>query len=318
MDNRQFTNRHNLEYIEQLYQQYKIHPESVTTDWKMFFEGLEFAQGGTMGLSNKELDVYHLITAYRNYGHFEAQLDPLTNSPSPSNELALSRYNLKDSDLEQSFQIGSIIGKPNAKLKDIIAHLKNCYCGKLTIQAAEALPDIRQFFITEFEKKAGEFKLKAEEKKSIFACLTKTEGLEKFIHTRFVGTKRFSVEGGDALLPMLQVLAERCPGSGIEEIVMGMAHRGRINTLVNFMDKNVEQLLAEFSGPVEHEEHVDFYDSDVKYHMGYKTQKKYSNGPVDVTLAYNPSHLEAVNPVVLGIARAAQRLLYTGEKKRIR
>jgi 2-oxoglutarate dehydrogenase E1 component len=315
MDNHQFTNRQNLEYIEQLYQQYKAQPESLTSDWKMFFQGFEFAQNEPFGLSNKELDVYRLITAYRNFGHFEAQLDPLTNSSSPSNELALPRFNLKDADLEQSFQIGSIVGMPNAKLRDIIARLKNYYCGRLTVQASEALPDIRQFFITEFEKNPNESKLKPEEKKSIFECLTKTEGLEKFLHTRFVGTKRFSVEGGDALLPMLQVLSERCPAAGVEELVMGMAHRGRINTLINFMDKSVAQILAEFSGPVEYEEHLDFYDSDVKYHLGYKTQKKVPGGTCDVTLAYNPSHLEAVNPVVLGMARAAQRIRKDSQKR---
>ncbi len=315
MDNQQFTNRNNLEYIEQLYSQYKSDPQSVSSDWKMFFDGVEFAQGTSLGLSSKELDVYHLISAYRNYGHFEAQVDPLSNTQTPSEELSLSRFNLKDSDLNQSFQIGSIVGKPNAKLKDIIAHLRQCYCGKLTVQAAEALPNIRNFFIKEFEQPST-FKVTNEEKLTVHSILNKTEGLEKFIHTRFVGTKRFSVEGGDALLPMLDALTTKAAKAGVEEIVFGMAHRGRLNVLVNYMEKNVGHLLAEFSGPVELTEKLENYDSDVKYHMGAHVTKKTPYGNCEVTMAYNPSHLEAVNPVVIGMARAAQRIRKDTEKRK--
>jgi len=311
----QFTNRNNLEYIEQLYSQYKTDPQSVTNDWKMFFDGVEFAQGTSLGLSSKELDVYHLINAYRNYGHFEAQVDPLSNSQTPSEELSLSRFNLKESDLTQSFQIGSIIGKPNAKLKDIIAHLRQCYCGKLTIQCADALPNIRNFFIKEFEQPST-FKLTPEERIAIHKTLVKTDGLEKFIHTRFVGTKRFSVEGGDALLPMLESLSAKAVKVGVEEIVFGMAHRGRLNVLVNFMEKPVGHLLAEFSGPLEMTEKIEHYDSDVKYHLGANVKKQTANGPCEITMAYNPSHLEAVNPVVIGMARAAQRIRKDTEKRK--
>lgn len=318
MDSKNYTNRNNLEFIEGLYQQYKTKPESLTQDWRMFFEGMEFAQGASLGLSEKELNVYELINAYRNYGHFEAQLDPLTNSQAPSNELALSRFNLKDSDLEQSFQIGSIIGKPGAKLRDIIAHLKSVYCGKLSVQAAEALPEIRNFFIKEFEQNASGFKLSAEDKKNIFHSVTKTEALEKFIHTRFVGAKRFSIEGADALMPMLEALVERATPRGVKEIVIGMAHRGRVNVLANFMDKNVEHILAEFNGAVEMEEKLEVFDGDVKYHLGYKAEKKTSAGPCCVNLAFNPSHLEAANPVALGMTRAAQRWYKdTKERKKV-
>lgn len=315
MAQQQFTNRNNLEYIEQLYSQYKTDPQSVTNDWKMFFDGVDFAQGANLGLSTKELDVYLLINAYRNHGHFEAQVDPLSNSQTPSEELSLSRFNLKESDLNQPFQIGSVIGKPNAKLKDIIAHLRQYYCGKLTVQCAEALPNIRNFFIKEFEQ-TSPFKLTAEEKVSIYNTLVKTEGLEKFIHTRFVGTKRFSVEGGDALLPMLEALTTRAVKSGVEEIVFGMAHRGRLNVLVNFMEKPVGHLLAEFSGPLELTEKIEHYDSDVKYHMGAQVVKQTPHGPCAISMAYNPSHLEAVNPVVIGMARAAQRIRKDTEKRK--
>lgn len=300
-------NRSNLDYIEGLYLQYKSNPESVTPDWKKFFEGFEFAADGSMGLSEKELDVYNLINAYRNYGHFEAQLDPLTNTASPSDQLALSRFRLKDSDLDQKFQIGSVIGKPNATLKEIVQHLRNSYCGKLTVQCAEALPEVRNWFIKEFEKENANFKLTTAQKKSAYESIAKAEALEKFIHTRYVGTKRFSVEGGDALLPMLEYMVQKGASLQVEEFILGMAHRGRVNVLANFMGKALEYIFGDFNGPTELMEPMEDFDGDVKYHLGYTSTKETPNGPVQVGLAYNPSHLEAVNPVVLGMVRAAQR-----------
>lgn len=306
----------NLEYIEQLYQQFKANPDSVTPDWKRFFEGVEFGQEGALGLSEKELDVYHLITAYRNYGHFEADLDPLTNTPAPSDQLALSRFNLTEADLEKKFQIGNIIGKPQATLREIIQHLRACYCGKLTVQVAEALPEVRNWFIKEFEQNRAGFKLTPQEKKDAFLSITRAESLEKFIHTRYVGTKRFSIEGGDSMMPMLETLVSRGTGKGVEEIVIGMAHRGRVNVLANFMGKALEYIFADFNGPTETAEPIDDFDGDVKYHLGYKSDKKTENGNCQVTLAFNPSHLEAVNPVVLGMTRAAQRRRKDTEKRK--
>jgi 2-oxoglutarate dehydrogenase E1 component len=302
-------NRNNLEYIDGLYLQYKSNPDSVGADWKKFFEGFDFASStsGGAGLSEKELDVYNLINAYRNYGHFEAQLDPLTNTAAPSDQLSLTRFNLKESDLEQKFQIGSIVGKPNGSLKEIIQHLRSCYCGKLTVQCAEALPEIRNWFIREFEKENQNFKLSLEQKKQTYESIAKAEALEKFIHTRYVGTKRFSVEGGDALLPMLEYMVQKGASLQVEEFTLGMAHRGRVNVLANFMGKALEYIFGDFNGPTELQEPLEDYDGDVKYHLGYTAQKETPSGNVQVSLAYNPSHLEAVNPVVLGMVRAAQR-----------
>lgn len=311
-------NRANLDYIEGLYQQYKSNPDSVSTDWKKFFEGFDFASEGSGGLSEKELDVYHLITAYRNYGHFEAQLDPLTNTAAPSDQLALSRFNLKEADLNQTFQIGGIIGKPKATLKEIIQHLRACYCGKLTVQCAEALPEIRNWFIREFEKENTQFKLSVEQKKQTYESIARAEALEKFIHTRYVGTKRFSVEGADAVLPMLEYMVQKGAGLKIEEFMVGMAHRGRVNVLANFMGKALEYIFGDFNGPTELSEPLEDYDGDVKYHLGYTATKETPSGPVQVSLAYNPSHLEAVNPVVLGMTRAAQRRRQdTKERKKV-
>jgi 2-oxoglutarate dehydrogenase E1 component len=300
-------NHANLEYLESLYNQFKTSPESVGVEWKRFFEGVEFAKDGAFGLSEKELDVYHLITAYRNYGHFEADLDPLTNSVAPSDQLALNKFKLTEKDLQSKFQIGSMIGKSNATLAEIITHLRATYCGKLTVQCAEALPDIRNWFIREFEQNPTNFKLTAEEKKEILATVIQTESLEKFIHTRYVGTKRFSIEGGDAVIPMLERFTSQGAQLKVQEIVLGMAHRGRVNVLANYMGKNVGQLFADFNGPTELEAPLEDFDGDVKYHLGYTKVKKTKHGEVEAHLAFNPSHLEAVNPVVLGMARASQR-----------
>ena len=312
------ASRANLEYIEQLYKEFKSNPQTLTADWQKFFEGVEFAQDGQLGLSEKELDVYNLINAFRNYGHFEAQLDPLVNTPTPSDQLALGKFNLTEKDLEAKYQIGAIVGKPNATLKEILEHLRQVYCGKLTVQCAEAFPEIRNWFIREFEHNTPNYKLSVEEKKAIYQSVTKAETLEKFIHTRYVGTKRFSVEGGDALLPMLDTLVNRGTQLKVEEVVLGMAHRGRVNVLTNFMDKGLEYIFADFNGPTELTEPLEDYDGDVKYHLGYQKTKQTANGPCQVTLAFNPSHLEAVNPVVLGMTRAAQRRrVDTVERKKV-
>lgn len=299
-------NHLNLDYLESLYAQFKKAPDTVELEWRRFFEGVEFANEGSFGLSEKELDVYHLITAYRNYGHFEADVDPLTNTPAHSEQLQLSKFNLSEKDLEQSFQIGSIIGKPNAPLREIIAHLKKVYCGTLTVQCAEALPEVRNWFLKEFEQ-VSPFKLTADDKKEILKSVTRAESLEKFIHTRYVGTKRFSVEGGDATLPMLDHLVKKGAELKVEEVVLGMAHRGRVNVLANFMEKDIGTMFADFNGPTELEAPIEDYDGDVKYHLGYTKVKKTTFGEVECHLAFNPSHLEAVNPVVLGMARASQR-----------
>ncbi len=312
-------NHLNLEYLESLYHQFKNSPESVGMEWKRFFEGVEFANSkdGAFGLSEKELDVYHLISAYRNYGHYEADLDPLTNTPVPSDQLSLNKFNLTEKDLDQNFQIGSLVGKPNASLRDIIKHLRSVYCGKLTIQCAEAFPEVRNWFIKEFEQSEG-LKLSSEQKKEILKSVTRAESLEKFIHTRYVGTKRFSIEGADATLPMLDHIVSKGSQLKIEEVILGMSHRGRVNVLANFMEKDIATMFADFNGPTELETPLEDFDGDVKYHLGYSKTKTTANGKVNCHLAFNPSHLEAVDPVVLGMARAAQRKLNdTNDRKKV-
>jgi 2-oxoglutarate dehydrogenase E1 component len=315
-----YLNRSNLEYVDGLYQSYRQSPESVSPEWRLFFDGVDFAQNLSLpseaGLSAKELDVFRLINAFRDYGHFEANLNPLAGGTKSFPELSPLNFNLTEKDLDLKFQIGAIIGKADATLRDIIAHLRQVYCQTLTVQAAESMPTVRNWFITEFEKNGEAFKLSSEDKKAIFAQLCKTEAFEKFLHTRYVGKKRFSIEGCDALIPMLEYLASKGRTLGVEELVLGMAHRGRLNVLVNFMEKAYDSIFAEFEGI--RDQHNSFFDGDVKYHLGHSADKETATGTVHLSLAYNPSHLEAVNPVVLGMVRAKQRRRRdTAERKKV-
>lgn len=313
-----YLNRPNLEYIESLYQSFRQNPELIGPEWRLFFEGVEFASklSTETGLSSKELDVFRLINAYRDYGHFEARLNPLAAGAKSFPELSLLNFNLSEADYDTKFEVGAIVGLPNRTLREILVHLRNSYCRTIAAQFSEALPTVRSWFIREFERPEADFQLTAEQKKEIFRHLAKAESFEKFLHTRYVGKKRFSIEGTDALIPMLEYLAVRGRQLAIEEIVLGMAHRGRLNVLANFMEKTVDLIFAEFNGV--RDEHNSFFDGDVKYHLGYSVDKKTPQGPVHCSLAYNPSHLEAVDPVVLGMTRAKQRRRAdTSERKKV-
>ncbi|WP_413943041.1 2-oxoglutarate dehydrogenase E1 component [Bdellovibrio sp. HCB-162] len=307
-------NRANLEYIEQLYADFKTNPDSLAPEWKSFFEGVEFAQDGKFGMSDKELSVFQLIQAYRADGHTEANLNPLY-APQASELLALKRFGLSEKDLSAKFQVGSLIGKQGATLSDIIAHLKKTYCGTISLQASDATPKEYQWLQQEFE--GNGFKLSLDDKKNALQSLTKAESLEKFIHTRYVGTKRFSVEGADSFLPMMEALVNKGIGMNVKEVFVGMAHRGRVNLLVNFFGKGEEYVFGDFNGPLQLESPVEDFDNDVKYHLGYVTEKKTAAGSCKVTMAYNPSHLETVNAVAVGMARAAQDKMGDETRKQV-
>ncbi|MGE4132900.1 MAG: 2-oxoglutarate dehydrogenase E1 component [Bdellovibrionales bacterium] len=313
------VNHSNAEYIESLYRTYQQDPEGLDPQWKMFFSGVEFAQNlqgqGPATFSDKELAAYNLIDHYRNYGHLKADLDPLKLQARQTETFELSRFGLSESDLHATFSVGALVGLPGATLKVIIEHLEKSYCGTLTAQLAECRPEVRDWFRGEFENGSPEFKLDTDSRRQILLQLARTESLEKFIHTRYVGTKRFSIEGGDALIPMLERSVVRGTSLEVEELVIGMAHRGRINVLANFMDKAIEVIFSEFDGTAF--DHTDF-DGDVKYHLGYSTDKNTPSGPCHISLAFNPSHLEVVDPVVIGMARARQRRRSdTAERKKV-
>ena len=294
-----YLTRSNLEYLEQVYEEFKTNPKGIDKEWMRFFEGIEFAKekGLTTKIGGPELLAQKLIKMYRDYGHLKSKLDPLGRLDD-SKEF----NDFENIDQTQRFDL---LGFKNITLAELTNFLEKTYCQKIALQAANCTPKAQEWFFKEFEK--SNFKLSKDQKIKVLKQLARTESLEKFIHTRYVGVKRFSIEGCDTLIPMLEHLAEAgTDHHAIEEITIGMAHRGRVNVLANFMNKALKSIFAEFNGHMGADEH---YDSDVKYHMGFSSDKKMDSGKsCHVSLAFNPSHLEAVNPVVCGMTRAKQRL----------
>ena len=313
-----YLSRTNLEYLENLYEQFLDDPEKVDQEWARFFEGVEFAKSkgleeqGQIGSSSDEIKVHELIRIYRDYGHLNSKIDPLELSSNSDEFKSFNDLGISDINKTENFAVAKKIGMDPAPLSQIIDRLEKIYCGSLALQAAECSPTVRRWFWDEFEKK--DFQLSKEEKINAAKQLARTESLEKFIHTRYVGVKRFSIEGCDSLIPMLEYLVEKGTNElGLEEVTIGMAHRGRINVLANFMEKALELIFAEFNG---HMGAQNDYDADVKYHMGFSVDKKTSQDKnCHVSLAFNPSHLEVVSPVVCGMARAKQRKLNDTEKR---
>ncbi len=329
--------RDNLEYVDQLWHLFKKDSNLVTNDWRLFFEGVEFAGGlnqnqneiqnpiqsdnqnyaigvggagstSEKGFNPKELSVYKLIMAYRQYGYLEAQLDPLTNSATPLDLLRLENFELSDRDLSLEFNAGYLLGfQTPVTLDKIVKTLKDKYSSKMALVCADALPDVQAWLYQEYEKSFSR-DLSNEQKIRIANQLSEAESFEKFLHSRFVGAKRFSMEGAEAMLPMFDWMTQQSSDYQINESVVGMAHRGRLTMLNCFFEKPAEQLLSGFVGESGTHNPFEEFDGDVKYHLGYRKIKKTKNGEMPVTLAFNPSHLEAVNTVVLGMARAAQRL----------
>lgn len=306
-----YLSAQNVNYIEQLFESFLHNPEAVDPEWRMFFEGVEFArklgptEGHGAGFSEREWKVYDLIRAYRQFGHRKAKLDPLGLAARTFSELNLRAFGLEDKDLGDSFAMGAVIGKKDAKLSEIIAHLETLYCGTFTAEFTDCDPEIQRWMIKEVEGKA--FSLGADSKKALFQSINKVEALERFIHTRFVGAKRFSVEGGDVMLAMMEHLLMIGAENGMQELVIGMAHRGRVNMLATFCGKPLELIFSEFEGAISSNQGYSA-DGDVKYHMGYSSDREIKGNKVHLSMAFNPSHLEAVDPVVCGMARAKQRI----------
>jgi 2-oxoglutarate dehydrogenase E1 component len=326
-----YAARPNLEFLESLYDTFKRDPSQIGEEWRLFFEGVEFGQGlsgdvasgsaslsAQTGLSHKELEVYRFINAYRDYGHFEANLNPLSDSLKSFPDLSPLAFGISESDLDSVYSVGEVVGLPGATLRQILAHLRASYCGTLTVNVSDAMPTVRSWFRREFEQGRKTWTMSKEDKLRVFEQLAKTESFEKFIHTRFVGKKRFSIEGADSLIPMMETLVDVGSDLGMEEVVVGMAHRGRLNMLANFMGKQAEMIFSEFEG--HRDENNSFFDGDVKYHLGYSVDKvsPKTGKSVHASMAFNPSHLEAVNPVVVGMVRAKQRRRRdTSERKKV-
>ena len=306
--------------IEFLYNQYCLDPESVDEGWKKFFEGFEFAktvfdsEGSIPENFQKEFKVLNLINGYRTRGHLFTKTNPVRERRQYLPTLAIENFGLKESDLAEKFQAGNELGLGIATLQNIIKHLELSYCLSIGVEFMYIRTPKRLEWLKAKMEVVNKPIFSKEKKLGIFSNLNQVTSFERFLGKKFVGQKRFSIEGGEALIPALNTVINKGSDLGLSYFVMGMAHRGRLNTLVNIFQKRPRDIFSEFEG-----KEFDFestFDGDVKYHQGFSTKIVLSNGKeIGVTLSPNPSHLEAVNTVVEGIARAKIDFLLEDESK---
>ena len=316
------SNAHN-NVIEGLYEDYKKDNQSVDISWQKFFEGfdlatLKFGEDGAsmpstvagVGMSEKEIQVRNLIFEYRRRAHLKSKTNPVRERKDRKARLELSDFNLTEADLDTVFVAGKELGLGATTLRNIIATLKSIYEGPIGFEYLYIRePAVLDWFKTKVETEFSNYKLELAEKKQILSKLNEAVIFENFLHTKYIGQKRFSLEGGESTIPALDFIINRGAELGVEEVVIGMAHRGRLNVLANIMGKTYEQIFTEFEGTATPD--LTMGDGDVKYHKGYSSEYPTVSGKkVNLKLIPNPSHLEAVNPVVEGFVRAQADRLY--------
>jgi 2-oxoglutarate dehydrogenase E1 component len=327
----------NAPFIEELYEKYLVNPQSVPEEWREYFDRIQDLPGAA------EKDVAHapvvesfiqrskrgefavdrgapaepvtperlqvaallLVTAYRIAGSRWATVDPLKRMQRPSiPELEPAYYDLKEADLDQVVNAGSFVGLERTSLRNLVQALRDTYCRNIGFEYMFISDRAQRQWIQErIEPNRSAPKVSADEQKRLLQKLTEAEHLERYLHTKYVGQKRFSLEGGESLIPSIDELIQRAGAAGVQEIVIGMAHRGRLNVLVNVLGKMPRDLFEEFEGKAAQQ----LSSGDVKYHNGFSSDITTPGGPVHLSLAFNPSHLEIVNPVVEGSVRARQR-----------
>lgn len=322
VDKFSYTGNADISSIEDLFQQYSKDSNSVDYGWQKFFEGFEFAQKNYEKGSEipenvkKEFDVINLINGYRSRGHLFTQTNPVRERRKYTPTLDLENFGLSQSDLETVFHAGSQIGIGPAKLKDIVAHLHQTYCQSI---GAEYMyirtPEIIQWLLIKMETTKNTPHFSKPEKLLILDKLNQAVVFESFLHTKFVGQKRFSLEGAEALIPSLDAIFEKGSDMGIADFIIGMAHRGRLNVLTNILNKKYEDVFSEFEGYLSEDL---LFEGDVKYHVGYSSDLVSKSGkPFHASLTPNPSHLEAADPVVEGIARAKIDMFHNGDINKV-
>lgn len=310
MDNYSYLSNADVDALDELYKNYRKDPDSVEFGWKKFFEGFDFAQmnfedgGGAIPENvQKEFKVMNLIDGYRSRGHLFTLTNPVRARRQYSPDLSIGNFGLSEADLGTHFEAGETVGLGKATLREIEDHLQQTYCQHIGIEYTY----IRHLERVEWIRNRIELKnrpiLNNDEKKQVFKKLNQATVFEQFLQRKFVGQKRFSIEGNESLIAALDDLIEMGSRMGVKEFIVGMAHRGRLNTLAHIFGKPYEEIFAEFEGK-EYDEDEDF-DGDVKYHLGFSTDVVADSGEkVHLTLTPNPSHLEAVDPVVEGLTRA--------------
>jgi 2-oxoglutarate dehydrogenase E1 component len=324
-------------YLETLYESYLHDPDSVADHWRDYFDGLpkvngqdagdivhselrrEFSRltgrlrghriarltGARLEHERKQVRVLQLINAYRFRGHQYAKTDPLRRTdPEPTNELDLAYHELSEADFDTVFQTGSLVGPDETSLKDILYALNHTYCESVGAEYMHISETAEKRWIQQYlEGVQSHPKLPKEKRRWLLQRLTAAEGIERYLHSKYVGQKRFSLEGAESVIPLMNELIDRSASEGIKEIVIGMSHRGRLNVLVNILGKLPSELFSEFEDQHDHL-HV---SGDVKYHQGFSSNMETPGGQVHLALAFNPSHLEIVSPVVQGSVRARQQ-----------
>ncbi|AHJ99484.1 2-oxoglutarate dehydrogenase E1 component [Hymenobacter swuensis] len=335
------------DYLDNLYQSYKADPQSVDASWQKFFEGFDFAQQypedgmpqadgeGVLTTSastnqagavravdtvaaDKETQVRNLIHAYRSRGHLVAKTNPVRERKDRKARLNIADFGLSDADLDTKFKNGEVLGLGSeATLREIVAALQKVYTRTIGFEYMYIRdPQVLDWFREKVEKDSLSFNPGVEYKKRILKKLNEAVVFENFLHTKFLGQKRFSLEGGETTIPALDAIINKASELGVQEVMIGMAHRGRLNVLANIMGKTYEQIFSEFEGTAVPD--LTMGDGDVKYHMGYSSEVETEGGKkVNLKLAPNPSHLEAVNPVVEGFVRAKIEHQYGGDYHQI-
>ncbi|MBL0357078.1 MAG: 2-oxoglutarate dehydrogenase E1 component [Chitinophagaceae bacterium] len=321
-------------YIESLYQDYVKNPESVDAEMRKFFDGFDFAVANASGGSvvkaapannarpvadidwMKEIRAYRMILGYRNKGHLLAKTNPIRKRKDRGANIELEFYGLSAADLDATYHAGNLIGLGTTTLRNIQAHLEKCYANHVGIEFKYISDQKKIDFLTSAMEKDFQKPLPLEKRKRILEKLNQGVMFEKFLHTKYVGQKRFSLEGGETTIAALDAIINLSANEGVNEVVIGMAHRGRLNVLANIMGKTYEQIFSEFEGTAKLDQTMG--SGDVKYHMGYGSELQTPEGKtIHLKLMPNPSHLEAVDPVVVGFSRAKADVLYNSDYDKI-
>ena len=325
MDKYSFLNAAHSAYFAELYDQYLLNPDAVEPSWRAFFQGFDFGSEnaevihgevtygeGDICISpevpehmQKEFNVIRLIDGYRNRGHLFTKTNPVRDRRKYKPSLDLENFDLKDADLKTVFSAGDVLGIGPQTLESIVTHLEKIYCSAIGVEYMYIRsPKEIKWIQDRLNINDNQPNFSSEEKKHILSKLNQAVSFESFLHTKYVGQKRFSLEGGESLIPALDALIDSAAELGVKEFVMGMAHRGRLSTLINIFGKSAKDVFSEFDGK-DYEQEV--FDGDVKYHLGWTSNRETKAGKkINLNIAPNPSHLETVGAVVEGIARAKQ------------
>ncbi|QCE40777.1 2-oxoglutarate dehydrogenase E1 component [Psychroserpens sp. NJDZ02] len=324
MDKYSFLNAAHTAYFADLYDQYLENPDSVEPSWRAFFQGYDFgsenygldgeiAEGVSTQMPEhvqKEFQVVKLIDGYRNRGHLFTKTNPVRDRRKYEPTLALENFGLTQADLDTNFNAGDILGIGAQTLREIVKHLDSIYCDAIGVEYMYIRkPDEIQWIQSKLNINDNQPNFSGAQKKHILKKLNEAVSFESFLHTKYVGQKRFSLEGGESLIPGLDAVIEKAAELGVQEFVMGMAHRGRLSTLTNIFGKSAKDIFSEFDGK-DYEQEV--FDGDVKYHLGWTSIRQTDSGQkINLSIAPNPSHLETVGAVVEGIVRAKQDNFYS-------